>query len=100
MKVEKIDKFNSGMKTKLMAAAKEEQERWKREMEDERQREHEEFKRQGGNTSKNVIMPEYKLDARLNVNREVNNPPETMYMGLGWDPEPESKKRHYRRYYT
>ena len=49
---------------------------------------------------KNVIMPEYKLDERLNVYREINVPPETMYLGLGWDDKPEAKKRHYRRFYT
>jgi hypothetical protein len=45
-------------------------------------------------------MPEYKMDERLKVNREVNVPPDSMYMGLGWDENPESKKRHYRRYYA
>ena len=45
-------------------------------------------------------MPEYKLDERLNVYREINVPPETMYLGLGWDDKPETKKRHYRRFYT
>lgn len=33
-------------------------------------------------------MPEYKLDERLNVHREVNPPPESLYMGLGWDETP------------
>ena len=45
-------------------------------------------------------MPEYKLDERLGVNREVNLPPSSLYIGLGWDPTPESRKRHYRRYYA
>lgn len=45
-------------------------------------------------------MPEYKLDERLNVYREINAPPESTYIGLGWDENPESKRRHYRRYYT
>lgn len=31
--------------------------------------------------------------------KEVNGPPETLFLGLGWDEEPESKKRHYRRFY-
>lgn len=100
MKIEKIDKFNSGMKGKLLEAQKEEEDRWKRDLDDTRQRELQEFKQSGGNTTKNVLMPEYKLDERLNVQREVNAPPASMYIGLGWDPTPESKKRHYRRYYA
>jgi hypothetical protein len=35
----------------------------------------------------------------LNVSREVSKPPESLYIGLGWDDEPEDKRRHYRRYY-
>ena len=49
---------------------------------------------------KNVLMPEYKLDTRLNVNREVNPPPESMFLGLGWDETPDQKRKHYRRYYN
>lgn len=44
-------------------------------------------------------MPEYQLDTRLNVHREVNIPPESMFMGLGWDETPDQKKRHYRRFF-
>lgn len=45
-------------------------------------------------------MPKYELDTRLNVYREVNPPPESLFIGLGWDETPESKQRHYRRYFT
>ena len=45
-------------------------------------------------------MPEYALDERLKVHREVNVPPESMYLGLGWDENPETKKKHYRRFYV
>lgn len=31
--------------------------------------------------------------------REVNIPPESLFMGLGWDDTPEAKRKHYRRYY-
>ena len=44
-------------------------------------------------------MPQYKLDTRLNVHREMKIPPDTIYMGLGWDEEPGDKRRHYRRYF-
>ena len=72
----------------------------KREQEDARKRDAEEFKKaQAGAASKNVVMPQYQLDKRLNVFREVNMPPDTLFIGLGWDENPESKRRHYRRYY-
>lgn len=45
-------------------------------------------------------MPKYKLDERLQVNREFDPPPDSLFMGLGWDPEPDSKQKHYRRYHT
>ena len=32
--------------------------------------------------------------------REVNPPPPNLYMGLGYDDEPEDNRRHYRRYYN
>ena len=44
-------------------------------------------------------MPTYKLDERLNVHRETNIPPESIYIGLGWDDKPEDKRKHYRRYF-
>ena len=39
------------------------------------------------------------MDERLKVLREVNFPPETLFLGLGFDLEPTSKTRHYRRFY-
>lgn len=44
-------------------------------------------------------MPVYKLDERLNVHRETDFPPDSLYIGLGWDEEPEDKRKHYRRYF-
>lgn len=32
-----------------------------------------------------IIRPIYEKDERLNVHREINIPPDTMYIGLGWD---------------
>ena len=49
--------------------------------------------------ARNVFMPTYKHDDRLKVDREVDFPPDSIFMGLGWDPEAVSKKKHYRRYY-
>jgi hypothetical protein len=44
-------------------------------------------------------MPVYKRDERLKVDREVDPPPDSIFMGLGWDPDQTSKKKHYRRFY-
>lgn len=60
-----------------------------------------EFKSQGGNVFKNIVMPVYEMDKRLKVYREVKMPPISAYIGLGWDENPpEQKRKHYRRYYT
>ena len=40
------------------------------------------------------------MDKVLAVEREVNPPPESLFLGLGWDENKDSKKRHYRRYYN
>ena len=44
-------------------------------------------------------MPTYERDEHLQVDRECNNPPETLFIGLGWDEDAETKRKHYRRYY-
>lgn len=49
---------------------------------------------------RNVLETHYELDTRLNVYRECNIPPENLYIPLGWDPTPESKIKHYRKFYT
>ena len=49
--------------------------------------------------ARNVFMPTYYHDPKLKVDRESEGPPESLFTGLGWDPEPTSKRKHYRRYY-
>jgi hypothetical protein len=44
-------------------------------------------------------MPTYFHDPKLKVDREAEGPPESLFTGLGWDPEAISKRKHYRRYY-
>ena len=48
---------------------------------------------------KNVLMPKYALDERLKVHREIEPPPSSLLIGLGFNKDPEEKKRHYRRYH-
>ena len=30
----------------------------------------------------------------------MNAPPDSLYMGLGWDEDATSKKKHYRKFYS
>ena len=45
-------------------------------------------------------MPQFTVDNRLKVDREINMPHKSMYMGLGWDEDRNSKRKHYRQFYT
>jgi len=45
-------------------------------------------------------MPKYKQDARLKVDREEAAPPNAVYIGLGWDEDRHTNRKHYRQYYT
>ncbi len=53
-------------------------------------------------SSGNIIWPEYELDERLKVFRETKIPPNTIFIGLGYDPPEtdDAKNKHYRRFYT
>ena len=45
-------------------------------------------------------MPEYEHDETLEVDREIKKPPEALFIGLGWDEDSTTKRRHYRRFYN
>ena len=47
----------------------------------------------------NIYMPQYEYDDTMLVDRECNKPPDAMFIGLGWDEDKETKRKHYRRYY-
>lgn len=51
-------------------------------------------------TPANVIKPKYKRDEKLKVDREIDVPPEEVFMGLGWDEDASTDRRHYRKFYT
>ena len=44
-------------------------------------------------------MPIYKYDERLNIDREVNPPPSSLFKAIGYDKNPSDEVKHYRRYY-
>jgi hypothetical protein len=45
------------------------------------------------------MMPKYKRDPELDVDREIDAPPESLFIGLGWDEDATTLRKHYRRYY-
>jgi len=47
----------------------------------------------------NVYMPQYERDDFMQVDRECHKPPIEMFLGLGWDEDKDTGRRHYRRFY-
>ena len=45
-----------------------------------------------------VIMPQYKKDPRLKIDREINIPPRELFIPLGWDEDAQTKRKHYRSF--
>ena len=48
----------------------------------------------------NVTYPKYQFDEKMQIDREVNPPPKQLFLGLGWDEDKETGRKHYRRFYT
>jgi hypothetical protein len=53
---------------------------------------------------KNLLMPQYQMDERLKVYREVSVPSDSLYMAIGYDGavtdhQPITGNRHYRKFY-
>lgn len=50
-------------------------------------------------TAQNIVMPVYIHDDLMDVDRETDVPPAQMFIGLGWDEDKETGRKHYRRFY-
>ena len=48
---------------------------------------------------KNVVYPTYEYDDRLKIHREGITPPKEVFIPVGYDPQHDSKQKHYRRFY-
>lgn len=95
-----LNKFAEAMKKKLIDEKNKEDERKQRMLNDRRSRDAQDLKKAlGGQSAQNIIEPKYEMDKRLKVYRESQGPPETLFLGLGWDEDPETKRKHYRRFY-
>lgn len=44
-------------------------------------------------------MPRYTVDERLKIHREIDHPPSSLFIGLGFNQVPEDNRKHYRRYF-
>lgn len=55
--------------------------------------------KQGDDAHKIIVLPKYKQDQRLKVDREVDPPPAAVYVGLGWDEDRHTHRKHYRQFY-
>lgn len=69
-------------------------------MEDERKRAIEEMNRKGDSAVKVICKPQYKMDPRLKVMREVNEPSDALFIGLGWDADDTTNRKHYRQFHA
>jgi hypothetical protein len=72
----------------------------KRLEENEREQAEEDAFRQGKDALHMILEPKYTKDPRLKVDREAAPPSEHLYIGLGWDEDRHTKRRHYRKFYT
>ena len=68
----------------------------KRMNEDQRLEAMEELNQKGEDASKVVVMPKYRLDERLNVEKEFDQPPSDLFIALGWDEDSKTQRKHYR----
>ena len=92
--------MESAVRTTLIAEKYEAEQNAKRELEDQRLRDIEEMKQSGQKQlHKNIVLPKYDKDERLNIEREVDPPPASIFIGLGYNQKREDNKKHYRRYY-
>ncbi len=95
-----LNKFAEAMKNKLIEEKTKEEMRKQTMLNDRRSRDARDLKKALGKESvKNIIEPKYEMDQRLKVYRESQGPPETLFLGLGWDEDPETHRKHYRRFY-
>ena len=70
-------------------------------IENERNRQYEEFAGTKGDVADEVvIMPQYKEDPRLKKMKEHSIPPESLFVGLGWDEDDTTHRKHYRSVYN
>lgn len=91
--------FALGNKNEKMSQIKETIEIEKRVRDDERKKDEEELIKKGQDADTIIKFPQYKKCPRLKVDKEVNIPSSKLYIGLGWDEDATTLRRHYRKFY-
>lgn len=91
--------FVEGARSDLKQKKEEAKNKIKEEMEARRKEDEELLKTLGKKARLFVIKPEYAYDERLKINREVNAPPDSLFMAIGFNQTPEDDIKHYRRFY-
>lgn len=66
---------------------------------DERKKDEEDLIKKGQDADTIIKYPQYKKCGRLKVDKEVNIPSSKLYIGLGWDVDATTLRRHYRKFY-
>jgi len=51
-------------------------------------------------TCQNLVMPTYVHDSVMDVDREDNPPSRELFIGLGWDEDKDTNRKHYRRFHA
>lgn len=90
--------FAMGNKNEKMSQIKETIEIEKRVRDDERKKDEEDLVQKGQDADTIIKMPQYKKCPRLKVDKEVNIPSSKLYIGLGWDDDATTLRKHYRKY--
>ena len=91
--------IGAGLNLKVMNKKLEMQQQAKVDLEKQRAADQRAMKKKGSNANKMVVLPHYKFDDRLKIEREVESPPPSLFIGLGHNENKDSAKKHYRRYY-
>ena len=83
--------LDPAVKKALLDEAKKAKKDFQDKLEAQRQRDAEAFKNSNKKAANNIIFPEYELDERLDVyvEKEDKIPPESLFMGVGYDSDPE-----------
>jgi len=71
----------------------------KKELEGQRNKDMESMKQKGESAHSYIVKPKYNFDERLNIQREVDPPPPSIYLALGFNQTPQDDIKHYRRYF-
>ena len=78
--------MESAIKTTLIAEKHEAEQNAKRELEEQRSRDISAMQQSGEKQlHKNIVLPKYAEDERLHIFREVNPPPASIFIGLGYN---------------